>query len=210
MTTENFEVHPIGTGAELQRLRALVAQPAGWKLVPVEPTPEIVKAFQDQMRMEFGISTTPGYHARVYASMLAAAPQQPSPQPCRDCKGIGADNAQTGDEAIPCWVCQGAGQQPAPQPVGWLVDGAYFYLVQQLDRNDQPIPNQIPLYAGHGIGEQPAPQPLTETVDWEHIARLLDAALQELVVFVDERWSDNECRPLENAKHAIGLVKDEW
>lgn len=58
--------------------------------------------------------------------------------------------------------------------------------------------------------QQPAPQPLTETVDWEHIARLLDAALQELVVFVDERWSDNECRPLENAKHAMGLVKDEW
>lgn len=58
--------------------------------------------------------------------------------------------------------------------------------------------------------QQPAPQPLTETVDWEHIARLLDAALQELVVFVDERWSDNECRALENAKHAMGLVKDEW
>lgn len=58
--------------------------------------------------------------------------------------------------------------------------------------------------------QKPAPQPLTETVDWEHIARLLDAALQELVVFVDERWSDNECRPLENAKHAMGLVKDEW
>ena len=45
--------------------------------------------------------------------------------------------------------------------------------------------------------------------DWEHTARLLDAALQELVVFVDERWGDNECRPLENAKHALGLVKDE-
>lgn len=45
--------------------------------------------------------------------------------------------------------------------------------------------------------------------DWEHTARLLDAALQELVAFVDERWGDNECRPLENAKHALGLVKDE-
>lgn len=45
--------------------------------------------------------------------------------------------------------------------------------------------------------------------EWEHTARLLDAALQELVVFVDERWGDNECRPLENAKHALGLVKDE-
>lgn len=45
--------------------------------------------------------------------------------------------------------------------------------------------------------------------EWEHTARVLDAALQELVVFIDERWGDNECRPLENAKHAIGLVKDE-
>lgn len=48
-----------------------------------------------------------------------------------------------------------------------------------------------------------------EVNDWEHKARLLDCALQELIVFVDERWGDNECRPLENAKHALGLVKDE-
>lgn len=48
-----------------------------------------------------------------------------------------------------------------------------------------------------------------EGSDWEHKARLLDGALQELIVFVDERWGDNECRPLENAKHALGLVKDE-
>ena len=56
----------------------------------------------------------------------------------------------------------------------------------------------------------PVHQPVHQPVhDWEHTARLLDAALQELIVFVDDRWGDNECRPLENAKHALGLVKDE-
>jgi hypothetical protein len=61
-----------------------------------------------------------------------------------------------------------------------------------------------PLYA------VPVPTQPGEETDWEHIARLLDAALQELVVFVDERWGDNECRPLENAKHALGLIKEQW
>lgn len=31
------------------------------------------------------------------------------------------------------------------EPVGWLVDGVYFYLVQQLDRQNRPIPNQVAL-----------------------------------------------------------------
>jgi hypothetical protein len=48
--------------------------PEGMKLVPVEPTQEMVKAFQDAMALEFGMRTTAGYHARVYSAMLAAAP----------------------------------------------------------------------------------------------------------------------------------------
>lgn len=50
--------------------------PKGMKLVPVEPTKEMVKAFQDAMALEFGVRTTAGYHARVYSAMIAAAPQQ--------------------------------------------------------------------------------------------------------------------------------------
>jgi hypothetical protein len=56
--------------------------PEGMRLVPVEPTQEMVKAFQDAMALEFGMRTTAGYHARVYSAMLAAAPAaQPAPVP---------------------------------------------------------------------------------------------------------------------------------
>jgi hypothetical protein len=53
--------------------------PEGMKLVPVEPTQGMVKAFQDAMALEFGMRTTAGYHARVYSAMLAAAPAQQEP-----------------------------------------------------------------------------------------------------------------------------------
>jgi hypothetical protein len=61
-----------------EKVRALKQAPpaavaAGYALVPVEPTREIVKAFQDQMLREFGMRTTAGYHGRVYRAMLAAA-----------------------------------------------------------------------------------------------------------------------------------------
>jgi hypothetical protein len=66
-----------------------LAQPApvpeGMKLVPVEPTQGMVKAFQDAMALEFGMRTTAGYHARVYSAMLAAAPAQQEPvQPVQE------------------------------------------------------------------------------------------------------------------------------
>jgi hypothetical protein len=55
------------------------AVPEGWKLVPVEPTHGMVKAFQDAMSLEFGMRTTAGYHARVYSAMLTAAPEKGQP-----------------------------------------------------------------------------------------------------------------------------------
>ena len=55
------------------------AAPEGWKLVPVEPTHGMVKAFQDAMSLEFGMRTTAGYHARVYSAMLTAAPEKGQP-----------------------------------------------------------------------------------------------------------------------------------
>ena len=56
-------------------LPAVVQVPDGWKLVPVEPTPEMLKAAKD--------STWIGghYSFMAYRAMLAAAPQQPAPQP---------------------------------------------------------------------------------------------------------------------------------
>lgn len=91
----------------------------------------------------------------------------------------------------------------------------------ELRRLGVPAPGQTSLPAHQPVHEDkvcPTCESLARSVmldqrgsdsDWEHTARLLDAALQELVVFVDERWGDNECRPLENAKHALGLVKDQ-
>jgi hypothetical protein len=62
-------------------IKQALAAPAaeGWKLVPVEPTQGMVKAFQDAMALEFGMRTTAGYHARVYSAMLAAAPEKGQP-----------------------------------------------------------------------------------------------------------------------------------
>lgn len=64
-----------------RRAAVQAAQPEAvgeWKRVPIEPTKEMVRAFQDQMLREFGMKTTAGYHARVYAAMLASAP---TPEP---------------------------------------------------------------------------------------------------------------------------------
>lgn len=53
-------------GEELERLRAQVA-PAGWKLVPVEPTPEMIAAWPNNRHGS-------GHEAAIYRAMLAAAP----------------------------------------------------------------------------------------------------------------------------------------
>ena len=58
-----------------EALREAIKAADGYVLVPVEPTPEMMRAFQDRMVREFGIKTTAGYHGRVYAAMLAAAPK---------------------------------------------------------------------------------------------------------------------------------------
>ncbi|MES2247633.1 MAG: hypothetical protein V4645_10145 [Pseudomonadota bacterium] len=71
-------------------LAAAVAPPApvkaaelkalgGWKLVPIEPTLEMLDAFQQGMRREFGMKTTAGYHGRIYRAMLAAAQEAALP-----------------------------------------------------------------------------------------------------------------------------------
>ena len=68
---------------------ALAEQPApvqGWKLVPVEPTPEQIK--------EGNKVTWPLPCAQVYSAMLAAAPQ-PAPPPQR--------KPLTDEQIVKCW-----------------------------------------------------------------------------------------------------------
>lgn len=62
--------------AALKWVASQQAAPEGMRLVPVEPTPEMLKAFQEGMVKEFGMRTTAGYHGRIYRAMLAAAPAQ--------------------------------------------------------------------------------------------------------------------------------------
>lgn len=61
--------------AEVERLKA-AAVPEGWKLVPVEPTPEIIRAAGKTHCLP-----TDGWEIRIYQSMLAAAPQPPTAEP---------------------------------------------------------------------------------------------------------------------------------
>lgn len=41
-------------------------------VMPVEPTEAMLAAFQHGMSREFGITTTAGYHGRIYRAMIAA------------------------------------------------------------------------------------------------------------------------------------------
>lgn len=61
------------------------------------------------------------------------------------------DIGMDGEQAVAVYLAAGAAQ-PAnaavpTKPVAWMVDEVNFYLAEQLDRNDQPIPHQVPLYA---------------------------------------------------------------
>lgn len=70
---------------EIERLRAALtapAVPAGWQLVPVEPTPEMIAAMAviDSSGTCNGTPTVGMAGAdEAYAAMLAAAPQAPAP-----------------------------------------------------------------------------------------------------------------------------------
>lgn len=60
------------TVSELERLASLpVGVPDGWRLVPVEPTPEIIRAMMDNVRDVSGVLA--GF-TNAYRAMLAAAP----------------------------------------------------------------------------------------------------------------------------------------
>lgn len=63
------EVHPLVGSSSSQGQRQRHVAPPGWKLVPEEPTEEMIAAMDLPLK-----------HRRRYQAMLAAAP--PVPQPC--------------------------------------------------------------------------------------------------------------------------------
>lgn len=73
--------------AEVRRLREIVAQqaapavPAGWKLVPVEPTDDQLVAGQEEwVRGRRGALEDCMEANAIYAAMLAAAPEYTAPE----------------------------------------------------------------------------------------------------------------------------------
>jgi hypothetical protein len=65
--------------AEIESLRSQLAArvPDGWKLVPIEPTSEMMIAGKEREDMECG---NPEAVKHIYADMLSAAPSQQAPQ----------------------------------------------------------------------------------------------------------------------------------
>jgi hypothetical protein len=55
---------------ELEYTRPVPAIPAGWKLVPVEPTPEMLEAGLSAQNEAWNV-----HYTHIYAAMLAAAPE---------------------------------------------------------------------------------------------------------------------------------------
>ncbi len=70
----------------LDRLRAALSVPADWKLVPVEPTQEMLSALEDALNVWV---QEIGEMSDVYRAMLDAAPKAPSGEAV--CKKCGAD-----------------------------------------------------------------------------------------------------------------------
>lgn len=144
--------------------------PAGWKLVPVEPTPEMLKAAKD--------STWIGGHyaSMAYRAMLAAAPQQSAPQPltedeavaalqklsyaagaaygwncCANGDEAGFQRSQDTAEALRVLRDRKAPQQSAPQPLAYYYPGSDVEIPSvalAADLTDEQKRNCIPLVPG--------------------------------------------------------------
>jgi hypothetical protein len=72
---------------------ATASEPAGWKLVPVEPTPQMLDAGQDVE--DLYRRGTPDTWGKVYRAMLAAAPEATASEPA------GCTWTQQDDEHMP-------------------------------------------------------------------------------------------------------------
>lgn len=161
--------------AEAVRLNAQT-EPDGWKLVPVEPTPEMLDAANLARKYrEHGALTDPDvlnsrtYNSRqTYTAMLSAAPAAPQPAQ-QDAKPIYQYQLSTGG-----WIDQPRDSyeyykangvkglrivyEAAPQPAQPLTDEQAASLAKQLGWDT--MPERFPLIVraveqAHGIGVKP-------------------------------------------------------
>lgn len=73
--TQPVYTHPAPQQADRQRV------PDGWKLVPVEPTPEMLAAVVTSMDEALHGPNAEKQYVEDWKAMLAAAPEAPAPQP---------------------------------------------------------------------------------------------------------------------------------
>ena len=88
----------------------------GWKLVPVEPTPEMLDCIMDWQKIG---------NVTAYRAMLAASPKaEPEEEECF------CDKTNLGVKGVTCGDCPRdykpkAEQPPVQEPVAWSVSGCY-------------------------------------------------------------------------------------
>ena len=84
----------------------------GWKLVPVEPTPEMLYAARDWSIQKNGIAVGNDQASGCYRAMLAAAPVPPQREPhcrCRACLALLAE------PVVEFTVCPKCGNKRCPK-----------------------------------------------------------------------------------------------
>lgn len=94
-----------------------VAVPEGWKLVPVQPTAEMLAAVTtstfEPLRQEAMKMAREDYQAMLYAAPIAQTEQQPAYVECRectDCGHVGINDAHQTDAT--CAMCDWSGPSP--------------------------------------------------------------------------------------------------
>lgn len=94
-----------------------VAVPEGWKLVPVQPTAEMLAAVTtstfEPLRQEAMKMAREDYQAMLYAAPIAQTEQQPAYVECRectDCGHVGINDAHPTDAT--CAMCDWSGPSP--------------------------------------------------------------------------------------------------
>jgi hypothetical protein len=96
--------------AEEYARAALAAQPGAvgeWKLVPVEPTPEMLKAGINAFQRSYSEADILSDWRECFKAMLAAAPTEAKQPPCPVCKG-----SQSFAPGYACTACCGTGLDP--------------------------------------------------------------------------------------------------
>ena len=180
---------------------APVGIPAGWRLVPITPTPEMESAGCD---VPFGQDDAPA-PATVYAAMIDAAPAASAPVvsqrcPTDVCQAAKADGVLCADDECD----RSNGVRPASAPVAapvWNDDYKHdVSMFQPRDQESAPVAGEAPAEQLIQAAIDQAPEPLRRL--GEYLSRVLD----------EDQWATAErmllgtCDAAPQASEADGLI----